>query len=410
MGTRLLVALALVVSLAACKRTSTQYCIKNPTVPECAPDAAITTCAGDPDCPMSRPHCDVPSGTCVVQCTSDNDCHDPLPFCDIPRQVCVECTNSEQCASGACLVDGTCQSVNNTAYVDSTNGDDANPCSETMPCKTLEVGLMTTFPNIKLIGNFVDAKKVTIARDANIFADPPGVTFMVTMNGDAFTLAAGVHVTLSGLDITPMAGNCIKFTMPATLTLSQCKLHGGTPNGLLAMAGGSVTISRTIVYGNQKQGVVLMGATHFDITNSIFVHNGTAPADVGGAGISLGAGTGSADRFEFNTVADNSAKVTMATDSGGVGCPAGFNAPDNLLANNIGGTLSATANSIGCVVTGSRVATDDNDFVDPTNNDYHLKSTSGAIDGAPADPAITTDYDGESRPNGGYDYGADEHH
>lgn len=408
MGARFLIALALVASLAACKRTSTQYCIKNPTVPECAPDAAITTCSADTDCPTSRPHCDVPSGTCVVQCTSDNDCHDPLPFCDIPRQVCVECTQNAQCPSGACLIDGTCQSVNNTAYVDPQNGDDMNDCSLAMPCKTIETALSTKFPNIKLLGNVVDPKKLMIARDANIFADPPGVTLMVTMNGDAITLAPTVHVTLTGLDITPMAGNVIKAAMPATLTLSQCAIHGGAPNGVLFMAGGSLTMSRTIVYGNMKQGVVLVGATHFDITNSMFVHNGTAPADVSGAGIELGAGTGSADRFEFNTVADNAAKTGMATDSGGVACPAAFIAPDNLIANNTGAML--VANSSGCVVTGSRVVIDDNDFVSPSTNDYHLKATSGAIDGAPADPAITIDYDGEVRPNGGYDFGADEHH
>ena len=51
-------------------------------------------------------------------------------------------------------------------------------------------------------------------------------------------------------------------------------------------------------------------------------------------------------------------------------------------------------------------------FVDPINNDLHLRSTAVlAIDAAPAHPDVTDDYDGQRRPTAGAaprDLGADE--
>jgi hypothetical protein len=49
-------------------------------------------------------------------------------------------------------------------------------------------------------------------------------------------------------------------------------------------------------------------------------------------------------------------------------------------------------------------------FVDPSNFDYHLLSTSSAVDTGTSAGAPTVDFDGDSRPQGpGYDIGADEY-
>jgi hypothetical protein len=389
-GTRVLIVLALVASLAACKRQSALYCQRNGSdYAHCPmPDVALSpdgflACTDDMMCPMARPHC------------AQNNC--------------VECTGPNDCPSAICLFGGTCQSPDDTSFVVETSTSTTGACTMADPCPTIEEALLIPKPNIKLTGNFVDAKKITLARDVNIFADPATqTTFTLSANGDVFTVMPGFVVNISAIEIICLGGAGVKLPMPAALGLSQVKIHGCMTNGVLVMNGGSVTISQSRIYGNTKSGVFLGGAVAFDITNSMITGNGASNLDAAAGGVVLGTDASVTNRFAFNTVADNKVK-TMANEVGGIACPAAFAINNNLLANNLGGTVVMNA-SAGCIAAGSRQASDDSDFVNPAGNDYHLVAGSQAIDKLAADPMITQDIDGEVRPkNTLADYGADEH-
>ncbi len=63
----------------------------------------------------------------------------------------------------------------------------------------------------------------------------------------------------------------------------------------------------------------------------------------------------------------------------------------------------------GTIDTGTVNVYDDPAFVDPGTWDYHVTSTSAAIDEG-VNAGVTVDMDGESRPSGAdYDIGADEY-
>jgi hypothetical protein len=73
-----------------------------------------------------------------------------------------------------------------------------------------------------------------------------------------------------------------------------------------------------------------------------------------------------------------------------------------------GGTCSVTYSDVQEGISGSGNLSADPKFVDQPNGDYHLKSVSPAIDAGTSDGAPATDFEGDPRPTGAVDMGADE--
>jgi hypothetical protein len=413
MGARILIVLAL--SLAACERTSQKYCGIHPEdYAHCPiPDGVVLVgCTGNSDCKApTLPVCDTSIGICVG-CLADTDCKAPKPRCDLQNHVCVECTSDGDCGLGSmCLFGGVCSTSDNVAFVDTT-GKDNPDCTQALPCLTAKAGLMTGKPYVQLNGMFSEKGGITIPNNVDVtIVGTPGSSYQRSDNGDTITIGMGGNVGIAKLDISCTAGNGIK-TMSGTFSFSQLTVHGCV---LGIATAGSVTMTRSKIYDNTSTGLTLAGATHFEITNSMFVHNGAVGADVRAGGVILGMGT-TGDSFEFNTVADNSAKLNMTMNAGGIACPMGFPLADDIFAGNsiyMGPTPMPSNLGNGCVLSGSlQQATDLGlNFVNSLTSpyDYHLMTGSLAVDGAPADNNIKEDYDGDPRPmGGGYDYGADE--
>jgi len=414
-GTRLLIILA---ALGACERTSQKYCGLHPMdYDHCGiPDGALLQCTGNSDCPsMDLPRCNTSLGLCVA-CLADDDCKSPKPRCDLNTNTCVACTSGADCTSGTCLFGGTCQTPDNTAYVDSTSPGDNSDCSLAMPCLTVAAGIAVGKPFVHLHGAFAEDPGIVIADNVDVtLIGDPNTTYKRNKNGSVITIGMGGHVGIQNLDISCGTGTGIGIqTKVGTFTFSQLTIHGcvmGANGGIFVNGNGAtLTLTRSKIYDNGSNGVTLMGMVHFDITNTFIVHNGAANVAAPAGGIALGMGTHT-DRFAFNTVADNAVKPGMGI-FGGVTCPMGFAARDNILAANLSGTTVSytTANCDG----GSLSAAMDTgfNFVNTTTTpyDYHVTIGSIAVDSdLTPDTGVTEDYDGDPRPvNGIYDYGADE--
>jgi hypothetical protein len=195
-----------------------------------------------------------------------------------------------------------------------------------------------------------------------------------------------------------------------TLQLDRVILYDNAGLGVTALTG-TLEMDRCIVAGNAGGGVSVQGAD-FAITNSVFAQNGNGNSLTGGVTL----GPSAVQRFEFNTIADNTSSISTA-GSRGVNCTG--NLP---IANNI---FSSNRVALNCTVTYSlfdplTAVTGTNIEGEPLFRSTDLAGYASAMfyritGGSPAknaaDPAamIATDVDGDMRPqNGQFDMGADE--
>jgi hypothetical protein len=83
-----------------------------------------------------------------------------------------------------------------------------------------------------------------------------------------------------------------------------------------------------------------------------------------------------------------------------------FNGIDDL--SCVGGTCSVTYSDVQEGFAGSGNISADPQFVDRSSGDYHLRGNSPAIDAGTSEGAPATDFEGDPRPVGAVDMGADE--
>lgn len=160
--------------------------------------------------------------------------------------------------------------------------------------------------------------------------------------------------------------------------------------------------------------------TVITVTNTIVADN-RAAGDSGGTGAGIYVGGSARGVISHTTVA--AATLTPAQGIFHLGS-GGMDIINTIVANhatgihNQGATGSVeatyilfsgnTGNTVGSVI-GSPQTTGNADFVNPAQRDYHIQSTSDAIDTG-TDAGINVDIDGDLRPAGaGFDIGADEY-
>jgi hypothetical protein len=382
------------------------------------------TCSINTDCKdTSFPLCDTSmnSGTCV-QCTDGvRDCGGALCV----KGKCQPCTQHSQCPSHACLGDGTCADAGQVAYV-RPNGS-GMACTDAAPCKTINDGLKAK-SIVKVEGAIMDMMPTTIDGKAIQIVADPGSTMTRSMPGVILDVKSDkADVRVSDLEITGGTGQRIDAVVALSgpagsnpkLTLTHVKIDGNQGTAILATSG-TLSVSRSTISNNAGGGISITAA-QFDITNNFIVGNGGAlgAAATGLGGMAIGQIDDGTRRFDFNTVANNNAAMGLAA---GINCLIGQTATfsNNIVFDNVsgagklevGGNCAWTYSDIGeagttQVVTGTGNLNVDPSFATP-GSDYHLKPDSPVKGKADPGATITVDVDGDPRPAGKADIGADE--
>jgi hypothetical protein len=385
-------------------------------------------CTSSSECPLQAPACDVGnSGTCV-QCVPGDAaaCVGTTPVCG-DSFACRPCQAHADCASNACLPDGSCGSAEQVLYLSAAGSGTA--CTQAAPCSSFEsamASVTSTRRFIRLSGSVTGADKEPTKSFALL--GEPGATLRSNVPRALLDLrTAGTYeiydVTFSPLDIG------ISLDNDARLTLVRSKIQGGRGDGLLirkgsatvteseisggslrgiSLQGGDLSVSRSSIFGNTGGGVLVGLGLRFSITNTFIVGNN------GFGGVSA-LRPGANSQLDHNTIADNRNTGTGTADAGGVICDdASIITSNNLIFRNL--RASGTAQTFGaCKFDSSYVSAGTRDSVgfrkDTVPRDYHLTEASPATvrDVAGAVCAGLVDFDGEQRPQGGAcDLGADE--
>jgi hypothetical protein len=313
------------------------------------------------------------------------------------------CVVHDNCTSGACLPDGTCANPQDIAWVDENGG--GNACARTAPCARITDGIATARPYLRVHGTIDDT--VATSAQFTILADA-GAQLTRTTSGAIFVANGGADVAVYDFEFNGAPGvTGLVINGGAKVTLERSHVRACDGGGITN--NGTLVVSRSLVDQNPAGGIINNSGV-FTIVNSILVYNGSNNSNAGAIQI-IGSAVGST--IELDTIAANGSK-NAGEASGGVSCMSSFTVARTLLAGN---TVSndpnnnkANANGL-CNVSTSMLVTTLGDFVAPTlpPYDFHLAPTSTAIDHA-STSAITTDYDGDTRPQGiAFDYGADEY-
>jgi len=378
------------------------------------------SCTSDGDCSAPTAACDIPSGTCV-QCTDINvmACGGATPEC-APDHTCEKsCSADSDCASGACLGDGSCADPNAVLWV--TRDVAVGTCTLTDKC-TLAVAL-----------TLVSATKNVI------HLDPLGYHFAAgfTLTGHFTMTGAGDGVNVASIAVD--AGNV--FTIPSQNAVTIDFLQfGGTAamqpdegvectNGTffarkigiaftsgiaINTSGCGFRLERSIIHDAGLGAIEIGGGAVSTLFDNMIFRNGNATT-AGFGGVFFTGSVDPATRFEFNTIVDNVAgPVALAT--GGVSCDKPFAGANNIIARNAIGTSTTVANAqtLGeCTYPTSIVQNDITGlaFASPDAAPFSYKLTAGstAIDMATTASTVDVDFEGDSRPQGAQnDIGADE--
>lgn len=155
-------------------------------------------------------------------------------------------------------------------------GDDANPCSRTAPCKTLQGSISKTAAGGEI--NCLDPGgwgAVTITKSITIDCGTfPGGTLNAGTNGIVINAASTDAVVIRGLEITGAGG--------ASRGL----------NGVRFLAGGSLTLENVVIRNQSQWGVSFAPTTaaRLNMINVTVLNSGTAATTSGGILLQPGAG------------------------------------------------------------------------------------------------------------------------
>ncbi|MBX3157288.1 MAG: DUF5123 domain-containing protein [Deltaproteobacteria bacterium] len=396
------------------------YCADHPSDPNCDLDAP-KGCASSAECSAPTAVCDVAGTKTCVECVAPDEtaaCTGAEPVCG-DDHTCRRCVAHAECASAACLSDGTCALETSVAYVD-PNGTDNSMCTLAMPCTEVAKALATSRPFVKFKGTTDEA--VTLNGEDVTFLAEPGARLTRTSPGIVLRVDGGTKLSVHGLEIADglgatgtgialIAGNT------ATVSLTGVKLVNNAGGGITT-SGGTLTVSRSKISGNAGGGISI-SASSFDITNSFITQNGGPASLVGGINFATVAGAGTR-RLDFNTISANAgtATVNSGVNCGTVGSPITFS--NNIIfANVVSGGGKQLGGSANCTATFSDIGPDptsgtgninaDPLFVNVVQGNFHIQPASPAKNAADPAATLSVDFDGDVRPQGGRsDIGADE--
>lgn len=381
-------------------------------------------------------------------CTDDSTCAASAPICDQTTHTCRGCIADAECTNGVCVeYAGTCVDDSATLFL-APGGLDVGACTRAAPCGTFAYAftLLTSAVHVVRIGDgaYAEAVHLTTQNIGQVVLsgedrDPAGA-MMTATGAPVFVLDNGTNALLEGVTVSGGTSDGIQLRSSAVISRVRSANNSGYGINVNAMdQNGKVTVVDSTIGGNSSIGlfsgkgivdaerdVILDNAGGgvrvqqgpVTLVNCIIAKNGTGTStgsNVGGARLdNLLAGS----HVELDTIAYNSVS-TSTTVVAGLQTTSAFTAANMIFADN--GPLGSAQYSQTVSVThslfegatapqGMGNKTGTAGFVDVMNGDFHLTTSSDAIDAAGAS-SILVDVDGDVRPYGSADdMGADEYH
>jgi hypothetical protein len=419
--------------------TSSTQC--DAAAPYCIAELCSETCSEDAHCPGFGE--DPSEGFCVagdcVACRDSASCPTSAPVCD--AGTCVGCNDNADCASDVCDVDtASCIDEQDVLYVD-TSGSPTSDCTRGDRCSLVHAMAIasSTRNAIRLgsgghnLGGMGPAAPITVTiyGPGTLVGDGgayDGATLRVrdaVWNGNAGTTNTAVNLAMGTIDLRRVELNgYYNFIQTGNLTIRDSKVRSTMPNtgplfalagevaglgGATANRGSTLVIERSVVDGGDP--AVNVGfSSSFQISNSVFLNQG---ANAGWFSVNGDAANTSAVRFStfYNGI------LKCGTTGNGF-----FVSSNNIYVNARVGAPADTATGTRCTHSydlvrpqATALAGFENllgaqpQWVNPFSGDFHLESTSPAIDAADPAATETVDFDGTARPQGaGRDIGAFE--
>ncbi len=337
-------------------------------------------------------------------------------------------------------------------YVDAENGVDNASCSEAAPCATIDTGLnmLSSGGTLHLAGTFEVDSSVRIAKTVSGTEEKPttiqqwqdkeqAVLSKVSSSQHTVIFEADSiqYVTISGLEFAGNdVGNVGLSINGSRLTFENNTIHNYNQQSAIfgnnaaditfnrntfynvavavnSQNGDGLTFTNNIIYNVDAQGV-LMADTVGDITiaNNTF-YNQERVEFIRLAGFSSGPNvtivnnifsTSDSDAYAYQFEDDISSMGSFSSNNNIFYLPK----QENAFFLNGGGKYSLEEwQAMGY---GGSSLSDDPEFIDIEAGDFHISSSSPALETGTEIELVTEDFDGEPRPyKDGYDIGADEY-
>ena len=453
-GVRALVGLALV--LAGCYHPNPATGVPCAPDLECPDGQTCNTLANPPVCvvgggsggldaPMAG---DAPAGDAQgPQCTLDSDCAGTAatPICDATTHTCRGCIADAECTGGVCEeLAGTCVPDAQVVFLSPAPvGADAGTCTRAKPCASFNFAFQQLSASRTVVrigdGSYSDGAHLSSTTGEVVLSgedrDPAGATITSTNPGGVIQLDLGTDAVLEGVTIANAPGDGIfargqlvvsRVTVTSsggmginvsgqtntTLSLLDSRIATSQLQGVYSSKG-NVDLERDYVLGNLGGGIHVQQGT-VTIVNTIVAQNGTTSSSIGGIRLD----NPFAPSIVHDTIAYNQ-NSSGSLSAPGLQCNSSLTVTNLIFADN--GTLGERPYSSLVAPThslfegstapqGMGNRTGSAAFVDVTAGDFHILSSSAAIDAA-ATSSVNVDIDGDVRPYGaGPDIGADEYH
>jgi hypothetical protein len=379
-----------------------------------ADTAAVDTykgCSSDDDCRGNAggPACNPATRSCVA-CTANKHCSPDAGagVCDTAAHACVACVTSADCADatkpicrgnacGACKTDGECVDRNGAdpgvcmAHQDGRCATDAETIyvQNVSWCSTdAQTGGTKAAPFCRsqvALDRVSPTQRLVVLRGADMSP------WTATVSGAQATVVGQM-----GASIVPGVDVGISI-VSGDVYVRGVIVDGGHDVGVKVGTGAIIHLDRVIIRNNTKGGLIAQGAG-FEVVNSVFDSNGgssVGSSSFAGAFLGMTSLPGAPHVFHYNTVINNKDK--------GVVCEVATQAVSSLL---LFGNM--TGDYVFCTTPTYSKLSGDGDPAFDTARPYHLTAASPCVSAGDPNDVPPDDLDGQARPNGMVDCGADE--